>query len=102
MYVRLIKKAIDIYTRNLVKEERDNIPFVKDFYREILPMLPVYVSTLVRLLYYINLGPTNPDAVERTPIQVIDYEKQKNIITHAISNILLLVLKAFKRSSMCM
>jgi hypothetical protein len=63
-------------------------------------MLPVYVSTLVRLLYYINLGPAHPDAADRTLDQAVDYEKQKNIITHAISHILLLMLKAFKRSSM--
>lgn len=105
------------------KTEFDVIRSIRKLYKNLLPNMPTHIAMLVRLLYYINIGnnvqtkdqklienfieikklkPETPDEKEkikelyRKYVDQIDLERHKEVVTKAVSAILLLLLKYSK------
>ncbi|KAJ3122944.1 Factor arrest protein 11, partial [Nowakowskiella sp. JEL0407] len=97
-------------------KEKQRLERIERVYARLLPNMASYVSMLVRLLYYVNLGnnspqntPSEPQSVfenanvaEMSPEQrlefldKVDLNRHKEVVTKAVAAILLSLLKAFK------
>ncbi|ORX54162.1 N1221-domain-containing protein [Piromyces finnis] len=105
------------------KSEFDVIRSIRKLYKNLLPNMPTHIAMLVRLLYYINIGNNiqtkdqkliesfieikklKPETKEekekvkdlyRKYVDQIDLERHKEVVTKAVSAILLLLLKYTK------
>ncbi|KAJ3217551.1 hypothetical protein HK099_005441 [Clydaea vesicula] len=104
----------DVYNSNKVKGEFATeclcqLRRIETVYKCILPLLNSYISTLIRLVYYVNLGPQQQQEQNqkqeenltskqlRSKLLVnFDHAKQKHVMTLAMSNIMVNILKALK------
>ncbi|KAI8913108.1 N1221-like protein-domain-containing protein [Powellomyces hirtus] len=85
---------------------------LENLYRHLLPQMSTHIGMLIRLLYYVNLGANNaaplgsPDGntpicemtldQKREHLMRADNNRHKEVVTKAVSGILLILLKALK------
>lgn len=82
----------------MTSRTQGGMPFVKEFYGSALTIFPAFIGSLVRLLYYVNLGPNNGEKSYLSSVEIIDHERQKSVLTFATCQLLLLLLRAFRRT----